>query len=48
VRVDRNLWLAQDFLEPSYAGRPWVMWTASTRLRIDGLAGPVRWVAVNQ
>lgn len=48
VRVDRNLWLTQDFLEPSYAGRPWVMWTATTRLRVGGVAGPVRWVAVNQ
>lgn len=48
ARVGRNLWLAQDFFEPAYAGRPWVMWTATTRLRIDGLAGPVRWVAVHQ
>lgn len=48
ARVDRNLWLAGDFLEPSYAGRPWVMWTATSRLRIAGVAGPVRWVAVHR
>lgn len=47
-RVDRNLWLTGDFLEPAYAGRPWVMWTATSRLRIAGLTGPVRWVAVHQ
>ncbi|OYU36539.1 MAG: lysozyme [Novosphingobium sp. PASSN1] len=47
-RVDRNLWLAGDFLEPSYAGRPWVMWTATSRLRLSGMAGPVRWVAVHR
>lgn len=48
ARVDRNLWLAGDFLEPAYAGRPWVMWTATSRLRLAGLAGPVRWVAVHR
>lgn len=48
ARVDRNLWLSGDFLEPSYAGRPWVMWTATTRLRIAGAPGPVRWVAVHR
>lgn len=47
-RIDRNLWVARDFLEPGYAGRPWVMWTATTRLHLAGLAGPVRWVAVHR
>jgi lysozyme len=44
--VDRNLWVRQDFVEPGYTGGEWVMWTATTRLRIDGVAGPVRWVVV--
>ena len=48
ARVDRNLWLAGDFLEPAYAGRPWVMWTATSRLRVAGVNGPVRWVAVHR
>lgn len=47
-RVDRNLWVAGDFLEPGYGGRPWVMWTATSRLRLDGVNGPVRWVAVRR
>jgi len=46
--IDRNLWVAQDFIEPGYVGRPWVMWTASRRLRIDGVPGPVRWVVVQR
>lgn len=48
ARVDRNLWVAGDFLEPSYTGRPWVMWTATARLRMAGVEGPVRWVAVHR
>ena len=46
--IDRNLWVAQDFIEPGYVGRPWVMWTASHGLRIDGVPGPVRWVVVQR
>lgn len=48
ARLDRNLWVAGDFLEPTYAGRPWVMWTATSRLRVAGATGPLRWVAVHQ
>lgn len=48
ARVDRNLWLSGDFLEPGYAARPWVMWTATSRLRLAGVTGPVRWVAVHR
>lgn len=44
--IDRNLWVRQDFLAPGYAGRPWVMWTATGRLRTDAAGGPLRWVAV--
>ncbi|HQS97656.1 MAG: lysozyme [Novosphingobium sp. 17-62-19] len=46
ARIDRNIWVEQDFLEPAYAGRPWVMWTASSRLRLDAVNTPVRWVVV--
>jgi lysozyme len=44
--IDRNIWVSQDFVEPGYAGRPWVMWTATGRLRLNALDGPVRWVVV--
>lgn len=46
VRIDRNLWLEGDFLSPSYAGRPWVMWTATDRLRTDAADHALRWVVV--
>lgn len=48
TKVDRNLWVRQDFLEPSYGRRPWVLWTATARLRIAGVSGPVRWVVVRR
>lgn len=48
ARIDRNIWVAQDFLAPTYAGRPWVMWTASDRLRLDASTRPVHWVVVQQ
>jgi lysozyme len=44
MRIDRNLWVQQDFFEPGYVRRPWVLWTATARLRMDGVTGPVRWV----
>lgn len=44
--LDRNLWLVQDYLAPGYAGRPFVMWTASRRARVRGIEGPARWVVV--
>jgi lysozyme len=48
ARIDRNIWVEQDFVEPAYAGRPWVMWTASSRLRLNAAATPLHWVVVQQ
>ena len=44
--IDRNLWVEGSFLEPAYPGRPWVMWTATDRLRLPASGRPLRWVAV--
>ena len=44
--INRNVWVTGDFMEPGYARRPWVMWTATSRLRIDALPGRTRWVVV--
>jgi lysozyme len=41
--VDRSLWLRRMFLAPNYGSHPWVIWQASNRKRIDGIAGPVDW-----
>lgn len=46
--IDRNIWVSQDFIDPGYAGRPWVMWTATDRLRLNGVNGPIRWVVVQR
>jgi lysozyme len=45
-RVERNLWLTREWFEPDYAGRPWTLWTANTRLISDASASPLRWVVV--
>jgi len=44
--LERNLWLERDGLQPTYAGRPWTLWTANSKLRTEAGEGPVRWVVV--
>lgn len=46
TRIERNLWLDRDFLQPGYAQRPWTLWTATSYLRGEGSDGPLRWVVV--
>jgi len=43
---DRNLWLTGERIEPDYAGRPWLLWTANNRLVTDASVAPLRWVVV--
>jgi lysozyme len=45
-RIERNLWVSQDWFEPSYAGRPWMLWTANTSLRTEAADEPLSWVVV--
>lgn len=45
-RIERNLWLTRTRLQPDYAGRPWLLWTANTALRSEASSEPVRWVVV--
>ncbi|WP_133364663.1 glycoside hydrolase family 25 protein [Qipengyuania sediminis] len=44
ARIERRLWLARDRAEPTYAGRPWSLWTANARLQTEASDGPLRWV----
>jgi lysozyme len=44
--VNRTLWLEGNVFVPDYAGRPWVMWTASTWKRVTGITGPMDWNVV--
>src|SRR3546814_9122747 len=44
--INRTLWLERNFLQPDYASRPWVMWTASTNHLTKGIEQPVDWDVV--
>jgi len=44
--IDRNIWVRQNYWQPGYAGRPFVMWTATDRYHGKAAEGPLRWVAV--
>ncbi|WP_375290712.1 glycoside hydrolase family 25 protein [Qipengyuania sp.] len=44
ARIERKLWLTRQNVEPTYAGRPWTLWTANTHLVTDAAETPLRWV----
>lgn len=46
ARIERNLWLERDWIQPDYAGRPWTLWTANAQLRNPANGKPMRWVVV--
>ena len=48
ARLERNLWLDRDWLQPDYAGRPWTLWTANSSLRTEASDAPLRWVALRK
>lgn len=43
-RIERNLWLTRNRTEPTYAGRPWTLWTANEALWTEASEHPLRWV----
>ncbi len=43
-RIERNLWLTQSWAEPTYGGRPWLLWTANRHRTIPASERPVAWV----
>ena len=45
-KLERNLWLSRDWLQPDYAGRPWALWTANSALRTEAHDEPVRWIVL--
>ncbi|WP_404482066.1 glycoside hydrolase family 25 protein [Novosphingobium sp. BL-52-GroH] len=45
-KLDRNLWLVRDRFEPSYAGRPWTLWTVNHDLANEIAQGGLRWVVM--
>ncbi|WP_454597578.1 glycoside hydrolase family 25 protein [Qipengyuania sp. SM2507] len=46
ARIDRNLWLSRNWNEPTYAGRPWLLWTANTAFQTEAAEQALRWVVV--
>ncbi|MXO69374.1 lysozyme [Altererythrobacter marinus] len=42
--LERNLWLTRTRFEPTYAGRPWLLWTANTALQTEAAEQPLRWI----
>ncbi|MEW9853777.1 glycoside hydrolase family 25 protein [Novosphingobium sp. M1R2S20] len=47
-KLDRNLWLVSDRLQPDYAGRPWTLWTANTALANEVSDQGLRWIVVQR
>jgi lysozyme len=47
-KLDRNLWLVQDRVQPDYAGRPWALWTANGALANEVSQQGLRWVVVRK
>lgn len=45
-QLERNLWLTRTRVEPDYAGRPWLLWTANEALSSEASDNPIRWVVV--
>lgn len=43
-RIERNLWLTRNLVEPTYAGRPWALWTANEHLQTEAADDALRWV----
>ncbi|WP_260929034.1 glycoside hydrolase family 25 protein [Novosphingobium sp. 9] len=46
AKLDRNLWLVRDRVQPDYAGRPWTMWTANSDYLNEVTEHGLRWVVV--
>jgi lysozyme len=45
-RIERNLWVVGTWRRPTYAGRPWLMWTANDAFTSEASDEPLRWVVV--
>jgi len=45
-QLERHLWLTRTRFQPTYAGRPWLLWTANRSFRSAAAEAPLRWVVV--
>ncbi len=46
--IERDLWLERDRAKPSYAGRPWLLWSANKQLISEAAEEPIEWVVVQK
>lgn len=46
--LDRDLWLVRDRLQPRYAPRPWLLWSANGHLASAATSANVEWVVVQR
>lgn len=44
ARIERNLWVVGTWREPTYSGRPWLLWTANEALMSEVSEEPIGWV----
>ncbi len=44
--IPRPIWVIGNFLAPDYPAKPWRLWQANDRRRIDGAEKPVDWNVV--
>jgi lysozyme len=47
-RIERNLWVVGTWRQPTYAGRPWLMWTANEGLWSEAADDSLRWVVMRR
>ncbi len=43
-RLDRGLWVNRTRLPPTYAGRPWLLWSANEHLQTEASDALLEWV----
>ncbi len=46
--IERDLWLERDRARPSYAGRPWLLWSANRQLMTEAAEDAIEWVVVQK
>lgn len=46
--LSRDLWLMRGRARPDYAPRPWLLWSANSRLVTDAAEEPIEWVVVQK
>lgn len=46
ARLERNLWVNRTRFAPTYARRPWLLWSANEDLRSAASEEPIEWVVV--